>query len=106
MTNLFKTRSFYLYLFIIFSNSFVDLGHKILMQDTLFNTTSGAEYITLSAIVNALILLPYIFLFTPSGFISDKFSKVKVLRVTAAVAIPLTLFILVCYYFGFFNFIM
>ena len=55
-----------------------------------------------ASILNAFILLPYIVLFTPSGFISDKFSKPKVMFWTAAVAIPITLFITLCYYRGWF----
>jgi acyl-[acyl-carrier-protein]-phospholipid O-acyltransferase / long-chain-fatty-acid--[acyl-carrier-protein] ligase len=97
-----QIRGFFPYMLVIFCNSFVDLGHKILIQDTLYQTTSGAKFTILSAIINAFILLPYILLFTPSGFISDKFSKATVIRITAASAIPLTLLITFCYYQGYF----
>lgn len=73
--NLTKIRGFYPYLMVVFFNTFVDLGHKILIQDTLYQTSSGTIYTILSAIINALILLPYILLFTPSGFLADKFPK-------------------------------
>ncbi len=97
-----KIKGFFPYLFVVFFNSFIDLGHKILIQDTLYQTTSGHEYTIFSSIVNALILIPYILMFTPSGFISDRFAKVKVLRITAALAIPITLLITLCYYKGYF----
>ncbi|MCC5013726.1 MULTISPECIES: acyl-[ACP]--phospholipid O-acyltransferase [unclassified Legionella] len=97
-----KIRGFYPYLMVVFFNTFVDLGHKILIQDTLYQTSSGTIYTILSAIINALILLPYILLFTPSGFLADKFPKALVLRITAAAAIPLTLVITWCYYQGYF----
>lgn len=97
-----KVKGFYPYLIVVFFNSFVDLGHKILIQDILFQTVSGPTYTIFSAIINALILLPYILLFTPSGFIADKFPKAIVLRITATAAIPLTLLITWCYYYGFF----
>lgn len=97
-----SSKGFYPYLMVVFFNSFVDLGHKILIQDILFQTVSGSMYTIFSSIINALILLPYILLFTPSGFIADKFPKAFVLRITAAAAIPLTLLITWCYYHGFF----
>jgi len=100
--NLTRIQGFIPYLCIVFFNSFVDLGHKVIIQDTLFPTTTGPEYTILSAIVNGLILLPYILLFTPVGFISDRFPKVRVLRITAAAAIPILLLITLCYYLGFF----
>ena len=43
-----------------------------------------------------------ILLFTPSGFIADKYPKATVLKVTAAAAIPLTILVTWCYFKGFF----
>lgn len=97
-----KIQGFYPYLLLVFFNTFIDLGHKILLQDTLYQTADGSAYTVLSAIINALILLPYLILFTPSGFIADKYSKARVLQVTAAAAIPLTVLATWCYFTGFF----
>lgn len=97
-----RIQGFYPYMMVVFFNTFVDLGHKILIQDTLYQTSTGTIYTILSSIINALILLPYILLFTPSGFLSDKYPKAMVLRITAAAAIPLTILITWCYYLGFF----
>ncbi len=89
------------FMLIIFLNSFVDVNHKILVADTLYKSIEDPNTLTsLLAILNALILLPYILFFTPTGFIADRFPKVKVIRVTAAIAVPLTLGITVCYYLG------
>ena len=95
-------KGFWPYIMLVFFNTFIDLGHKILIQDTLYQTASGSNYTVLSSIINALILLPYILLFTPSGFISDKFPKATVLKITAAAAIPLTVMVTWCYYQGYF----
>lgn len=95
-------KGFFPYITLVFLNTFVDLGHKILIQDTLYQTVSGSSYTVLSSIVNALILIPYILLFTPSGFIADKFSKASVLKVTAYAAIPLTVLVTLCYFKGYF----
>lgn len=99
---MFKTKSFLPYLLVVFFNSFLDLGHKILIQDTLYQTVSASQYTVLSSILNALILLPYILIFTPSGFISDKFSKTRVLQITAISALPIFLLITYAYYQGWF----
>ncbi|STX27929.1 2-acylglycerophosphoethanolamine acyltransferase [Legionella beliardensis] len=97
-----RVKGFWPYLMLVFFNTFVDISHKILIQDTLYQSAKGSVYTLLSSIINAFILLPYILLFTPSGFIADKFPKVTVLRVTAALAIPLTIVITWCYFQGYF----
>lgn len=97
-----KAKSYIPYLLVVFFNAFVDLGHKILLQNTLYQTVTATHYTISSSILNALILLPYILLFTPSGFISDKFAKATVMRLTALAAIPLTLLVTLCYYHGWF----
>ena len=90
------------FLSIVFFNAFTDLGHKILIQNTFYQTSDARTYTIMSAIVNALILLPYIFFFSPSGFVADKFAKAKVLRITAIASIPLTILITCFYYLGLF----
>lgn len=101
-----KTKSQYyyyvVYLSVVFFNTFVDVGHKVLIQDIFYQTSSPKSFTIMSAIVNSFILLPYIFLFTPSGFIADKFSKTTVLRVTAFVVVPLMILITIFYYQGYF----
>jgi acyl-[acyl-carrier-protein]-phospholipid O-acyltransferase/long-chain-fatty-acid--[acyl-carrier-protein] ligase len=97
-----KHRYAFVFLCIIFVNAFMDLGHKVLLQNTLLQTASPHKIMILTPILNAFILLPYILFFTPSGFISDKFSKPKVMFWTAAAAIPITMFITVCYFKGWF----
>jgi len=66
MKNLFKVSGFLPYILIIFLNAMTDLGHKIILQNTIFKAYSGSELIILTALVNALILLPFIFLFSLS----------------------------------------
>ncbi|RJG42527.1 acyl-[ACP]--phospholipid O-acyltransferase [Motilimonas pumila] len=86
----------------VFLNAFVDLGHKIIIQNTVFKVYDGQEQIVLTAIVNGLILLPFILLLTPAGYLSDRFAKNKVMRFSAWVAVVLTLGITACYYLGWF----
>jgi len=104
MKELFKIGGFTPYIFIVFLNAMTDLGHKIILQNTIFKAYDGSELIILTAIINALILLPFIFLFSPSGFLSDKYPKVQIIRVASLAAVAITSFILVAYINGWFWF--
>jgi acyl-[acyl-carrier-protein]-phospholipid O-acyltransferase/long-chain-fatty-acid--[acyl-carrier-protein] ligase len=102
MTQLFRISGFVAYVGMLFLNAFVDLGHKIIIQNTLFKTYDGDAQILLTAIVNALILLPFILLFTPSGYLADRFPKHRVMQVSAWAAVGITLMITLCYALGWF----
>ncbi len=102
MLKLFKIIGFLPYVLVVFLNAFVDLGHKIIIQNTVFKTYDGQEQVILTAIVNALILLPFILLFTPAGFLADKYPKNNVIRISAFIAVCLTCLITLFYYLGYF----
>ncbi len=102
MAKLFKISGFLTYILVIFLNAFVDLGHKIIIQNAVFKTYDGQDQIILTAIVNALILLPFILLFTPAGFLADKYPKNKVIKLSAGLAVILTCLITLFYYLGMF----
>jgi len=103
MTALFRTTGFLPFISMIFLNAFVDLGHKIVIQNTVFKVYDGSTQIVLTAIINGLILLPFILLFTPSGFLSDRFRKPKIMQWAAIAAVVLTLLITLFYYLGWFQ---
>jgi len=92
------------YLFVVFLNAFTDLGHKIIIQNTIFKVYDGSTQIVLTSIVNALILLPFILVFSPSGFLADRFPKNKIMEYSALFAIVITLGITYAYYHGYFLF--
>ena len=56
---LFKFRGFLPFILIIFINALVDVGHKMVIQNTLYKSFSGDTLVVLTALVNLLILLPY-----------------------------------------------
>ncbi len=87
---------------VIFLNAFVDLGHKIVIQNTIFKLYEEQTQIILTAVLNSMILLPYILLFYPAGRASDIFNKAKVMRTTAWLAVILCCGICVSYYLGWF----
>ncbi len=102
MNKLFKTPGAIPFMMAVFLNAFVDLGHKIVIQNTVFKLYDGQEQVILTAIVNGLILLPFILLFSPAGFISDRFPKNQVMRYSAWAAVGLTIGITLCYAAGWF----
>jgi len=99
---MFKTVGVYNYLVVVFLNAFTDLGHKIIIQNTIFKIYDGSEQIVLTAIVNALILLPFLLVFTPAGFLSDKFAKNIIMKHSSLFAVVITLLITFSYYQGWF----
>ncbi len=102
MKSLFSIAGFMSYIVIILLNAMTDLGHKIILQNTIFKAYEGSELIILTAIVNALILLPFIFLFSPAGFVADKYPKTKVIEYASLAAVFITTLILFSYYMGWF----
>jgi len=90
------------YLIVVFLNAFTDLGHKIIIQNTVFKVYDGQEQIILTTIVNALILLPFIIMFSPSGFLADRFPKNIILKYSSLLAVVITLVITYAYYHGWF----
>ena len=102
MNKLFKITGAIPFMMAVFLNAFVDLGHKIVIQNTIFKLYDGQEQVILTAIVNGLILLPFILLFSPAGFISDRFPKNHVMRYSAWAAVGLTIGITLCYAAGWF----
>jgi len=103
MKSLLSIRGFSAFIGVAFINAFVDLGHKIIIQNTLFKGFDGDLQVLLTAVVNGLILLPFILLFTPSGYLADKYPKNKVMRLAALAAVGITLLITWCYYQGQFT---
>lgn len=90
------------FLAVAFINAFVDLGHKIIIQNTIYKVYEDSTQLFLTAIVNALMLLPFILMLSPSGFLADKFPKNKIMKISAYFSVILTCIICVCYYLGVF----
>ncbi len=102
MLPLFRIKGFLPYLLVLFVNAFIDLGHKIVIQNTVFKIYDGNTQVILTALVNALILIPFILLFSPAGFISDKYPKHKVMQYSAWAELVAVLVIVFAYYQGWF----
>jgi acyl-[acyl-carrier-protein]-phospholipid O-acyltransferase/long-chain-fatty-acid--[acyl-carrier-protein] ligase len=102
---------FSIYLVILFVNAFVDVSHKQIIISTIYKLSGdGPQYlynestqIIMTAVVSAMILLPFIALFTLSGYLSDRFAKPNIMRWAAFAAVIITLGIAYAYYQGEFE---
>ncbi len=100
---MFKIAGVFPYVIALFLNAFTDLGHKIIIQNTVFKIYDNEVQIILTAIVNALVLLPFVLLFSPSGYLADKYAKNTIMKHAAAFAVVITLLITLSYYMGWFE---
>ena len=103
MKQLFAIKGIVFYTLALFINAFTELGHKIIIQNTIFKIYDGDQQIILTAVVNALILIPFILLFTPSGYLADRFAKNEIMKYSALFAVFITLGITYSYYMGWFE---
>ncbi|NDD66384.1 hypothetical protein EBZ35_01860, partial [bacterium] len=87
---------------IVFLNSFIDLGHKTVLQNAIFKVHDGHAQVLLSALVHLALIIPYIAAFTPSGFLADRFGKHRITQWGMASTIPLSVFTWVSYAQGWF----
>ncbi len=100
MKNTLSIKGFKPYLLVLFLNAFVDLGHKITIQNTLFKVYEGQTQVVLIAIINAFMLIPFILLLIPAGTFSNRYPKVRVMRASAWASVGLTGLITLFYYLG------
>ena len=87
---------------VIFLNACVDLGHKITLQNTVFKAHDGPYQVALIAVINALILLPYVTLFYPIGRVADQLPKPRLIQLAASCAGLLCMGLFVFYTLGWF----
>jgi len=90
------------FLAIIALNVLVDIGHKVTLQNIVFKTFDGTEQIILTTIINALIIIPFILLFSPSSFISNKYPKDKIIKTSAFIGMILSAGMVFAYLNGLF----
>ena len=62
------------FLFVVFCNAVVDVAHKVLLQNIAFKIFDGSAQVIWISIINAMIILPFLLLFTVSGYLSDKYT--------------------------------
>ena len=93
------------FLFVVFCNAFVDVSHKVLLQNIAFKVFDGSTQVIWISIINALMIIPFLLLFTFSGYLSDKYNKRDILVYGALSSFLLSLLVIFAYtinnfYFG------
>tara|TARA_R110002033_G_scaffold119370_1_gene162792 strand:- start:30820 stop:34299 length:3480 start_codon:yes stop_codon:yes gene_type:complete len=85
------------FLFVVFCNVVVDIAHKIFLQNIAFKIFDGSTQVIWISIINALILIPYVLLFTLSGYLSDKYNKKNILIYGAVSSFSLSILMIFAY---------
>lgn len=67
------------FLFVVFCNVVVDIAHKVFLQNIAFKIFDGSSQVVWISIINALIIIPFLLLFTVSGYLSDRYEKKDIL---------------------------
>jgi len=94
------------FLFVVFCNVLVDVSHKVLLQNIAFKVFDGSEQVIWISIINAMIIIPFLLLFTISGYLSDKYNKKDILVYGAVSSFCLSILMIVAYLSGNFYFAM
>ncbi|MFC3023484.1 acyl-[ACP]--phospholipid O-acyltransferase [Vibrio zhugei] len=97
-----RNKGFMAYLLVVFANIFVDFGHKVIVQNTIFESFPKSEHIGWMALVNGLMLLSFVLVILPTGFMADRYPKRRVIRMCAVGGLVTSLLITYSYYSGHF----
>ncbi|WP_072680350.1 acyl-[ACP]--phospholipid O-acyltransferase [Arcobacter sp. LA11] len=88
------------FLFVVFCNAVVDVSHKVLLQNIAFKIFDGSEQVVWISIINAMIIIPFLLLFTVSGYLSDKYNKKDILVYGAVSSFILSVLMIFSYLSG------
>nr|MCH9812529.1 MFS transporter [Campylobacterota bacterium] len=91
------------FLFVVFCNAVVDISHKILLQNIVFKIFDGSEQVIWISVINALIILPFLLLFSTSGYLSDRYNKKDILVYGALSSLTLSVLMVAAYATGSFE---
>ncbi|MCP4969867.1 MAG: acyl-[ACP]--phospholipid O-acyltransferase [Arcobacter sp.] len=94
------------FLFVVFSNAMVDVSHKVLLQNIAFKVFDGSAQVVWISIINAMIIIPFLLLFTFSGYLSDRYNKKDILVYGAVSSFALSILMIFAYVSGNFYFAM
>lgn len=102
MTAMTQQRGLVPFVAIVFLQAAIALGHSTVLYTAIARGYEGAQPLVMVALVNALVLLPLVFLFSPAGYVTDKYPKSQVIRWTSCANVIATLLITASYYLGWF----
>ncbi len=85
------------FLFVVFCNVVVDVAHKVFLQNIAFKIFDGSTQVIWISIINAMIIIPFLLLFTLSGYLSDKYNKKNILIYGAVSSFTLSVLMIFAY---------
>ncbi|NVJ52504.1 MAG: MFS transporter [Campylobacteraceae bacterium] len=88
------------FLCVVFCNVIVDVAHKVLLQNIAFKVFDGSLQVVWISIINAMIIIPFLLLFTLSGYLSDKYNKKNILIYGAISSFSLSILMVFSYLSG------
>lgn len=99
------------FLFVVFCNAVVDVAHKVLLQNIAFKVFDGTTQVIWISIINAMIIIPFLLLFTLSGYLSDKYNKKNIMVYGALSSFLLSVLMIISYmsenfYFAMFSLVL
>lgn len=96
----FQNKAFRTFLAILFIETFLFFGHKIIILSTIFQALEGNQKFFLSILEGFIFLLPVFFCFYPSAFLAETYSRSKMIRFSAWTSLALSLILTLCYSLG------
>jgi acyl-[acyl-carrier-protein]-phospholipid O-acyltransferase/long-chain-fatty-acid--[acyl-carrier-protein] ligase len=102
MTPMTQIRGFIPFTAIVFLQAAVALGHSTVIYTAISRGYSGPQPLVLAALVNAMVILPMVLLFSPAGYFTDRLPKSLVMRRTNLAGLIACLCITGSYYLGWF----
>ncbi|XOB61906.1 acyl-[ACP]--phospholipid O-acyltransferase [Campylobacterota bacterium DY0563] len=88
------------FLSVVFCNVIVDVAHKVLLQNISFKIFDGSEQVVWISIINGLIIIPFLLLFSVSGYLSDRYNKKDILIYGAISSFVLSCLMVLSYISG------
>jgi len=102
MTPVTQIRGFMPFTAIVLLQAAVALGHSTVIYTAISRGYSGQHPLVLTAIANALVILPMVLMFSPAGYFTDRLPKSLVMRRASLAGLIASVLIAGSYYLGWF----
>jgi len=102
MTPVTQVRGFMPFATIVLLQAAVALGHSTVIYTAISRGYSGQHPLVLTAIANALVILPMVLMFSPAGYFTDRLPKSLVMRRASLAGLIASVLIAGSYYLGWF----
>ena len=102
MTPVTQIRGFMPFTAIVLLQAAVALGHSTVIYTAISRGYTGQHPLVLTALANALVILPMVLMFSPAGYFTDRLPKSLVMRWASLAGLIASVLIVGSYYLGWF----